>query len=218
MPPPPAVSEAGVVVSGLVLAAGASRRMGRAKALIDFRGRTFLESVLETLAAGGCAGSVVVLGHDPDTIRAGARLGLRPDTHVVVNPDWEQGQFTSVQAGIRAVAAAAASAATSAATAGPVACVVALVDQPHIPASVIRALIETFIATRAPIVRPTHAGRGGHPVLLSAALFKQILTLPTTATLYDVMQRHATGRVDVPVESEAVRQDVDSPRDLEFLG
>lgn len=206
----PASAGAGVVVSGIVLAAGASRRMGRPKALLSFRGRTFLDSVLDLLLSGGCARAVVVLGHDADALRATAGLDRRPDIRVVVNAEWEQGQFTSVQAAIRALSAPLDPPADAA--------LLALVDQPHIPASVVHALIERFRETRAPLIRPTVDGRGGHPVLISRALFAEILTSPSTATLYDIFQSHATERIDVPVDSPEIREDFDLPEDLGRLG
>ncbi|MDT4986627.1 MAG: hypothetical protein QOI74_721, partial [Micromonosporaceae bacterium] len=87
--------------AGLLLAAGAGRRYGMPKALVDHHGRLLVERGLTTLAAGGCEPLVVVLGAAADRVRACADLA---GARVVVNRDWAGGMGSSLRAGLAALA------------------------------------------------------------------------------------------------------------------
>ena len=87
-------------VAGIILAAGESRRMGFPKALLRYRDETFLDTLIGLFAAR-CSPVIVVLGAHADRIRART---LRPATFVI-NPDYQRGQTSSMQCGLRAVPA-----------------------------------------------------------------------------------------------------------------
>ena len=91
--PPPAIA-------GLILAAGESTRMGRDKALLEYRGRTFLANILNTLREAGIERVVVVLGYHAEEIRQSVDLTA---AKVVVNQDYRLGQTSSLQTGLRAL-------------------------------------------------------------------------------------------------------------------
>ena len=91
---------AGPGVAGLVLAAGESSRMGRDKALLPYRGRTFLETIVAKLREAGLPRVAVVLGHHADEIRRAVNL---QGVEVVTNRDYLRGQTTSLQAGLAAL-------------------------------------------------------------------------------------------------------------------
>ncbi|MGC4115739.1 MAG: NTP transferase domain-containing protein [Myxococcales bacterium] len=138
---------------GVVLAAGASSRMGRPKALLrDESGRTFLERVVGTLRAGGCRAVIVVGGRH---VR-GIAQELPEGALLVRNARWEEGQLSSAQAGLRAALELGASVA-----------VVHLVDQPLVrPADVANVLAS--MAEGADLAIATHRREQGHPIALSA--------------------------------------------------
>src|ERR1700693_5772872 len=133
--------------AAIVLAAGESRRMGFPKALLEFRGDTFLDCLTRKLAAH-CSPVIVVLGHAASVIRAAANF----PAHFVVNPDYSLGMLTSLQCGLRAVPLARRHA------------VFTLVAHPDPAETTLTSVLD---APEAPVVIPRFAGRKGHPVRLS---------------------------------------------------
>jgi len=142
-------------VAGLLLAAGAGRRMGRPKALVhDPDGTSWLLRAVTALADGGCAPVLVVLGagHEP------ARELLRgQDVQVVLARDWEQGMGASLRAGLAALDGESVEAA-----------LVTLVDLPDIGADVVDRVRRCGWDGRSSLARAIFAGRPGHPVLMGS--------------------------------------------------
>jgi molybdenum cofactor cytidylyltransferase len=141
------------VISGIILAAGSSKRLGRPKQLLDIEGRPLLQHVVDAAAGAGLDEIVVVLGHDAE--RIAAALVLPPSARVVVNPDHSAGQSTSLRAGLDAL------------DAGPGAAAILLGDQPRLTASAIIRVIDAFRAGPAPIARAIWRGVPGHPVVVA---------------------------------------------------
>lgn len=148
-------------VWGVLLAAGQSRRMGaRNKLLADFAGTPLVRRTAHELARSNADGAVAVLGHQADRLRA-ALQGL--DLVEVVNPAYADGLSTSLRAGVRALPDDAAGA------------LIVLADMPGIAASDLDRLIDAFRkAGGNSVVRATHHGKRGNPVLLPRALFAEI--------------------------------------------
>lgn len=140
-------------VAGLVLAAGAGRRLGRPKALVELRGRLLVRRAAAVLAEGGCDPVLVVVGARAADVRSAA-----PELTCVENPDWESGMGSSLRAGLAAVA-------------GTPACavVVLLVDMPGVTAAAVRRIA----ADPGPdaLVMGSYGPRRGHPVLIGRAHF-----------------------------------------------
>ena len=138
--------------------------MGRDKALLPYRGRTFLETIIAKLREAGVERVAVVLGHHAEEIKRAAKLD---DVEVAINRDYASGQTSSLQAGLRTLASP-----------DLEAIVLCLVDHPAVSAPVIRELIAAFQKSRAPVVIPTFSSQRGHPVLIGRELFPQLTSLP----------------------------------------
>ncbi len=186
------------MIAGVVLAAGASSRMGRPKALLPIDGRPAGERVAATLRSGGCDPVVVVVGRHAAEIRAGADLTA---CTVVDHAGWAAGRTSSLAAGLGALPG------------GVTAAVLALVDMPYVRAATVRALVAAAaLASRPEVVVPVHGGRSGHPVLLHAALFPAIRALPGDTPLRELLRTRR--RLDLPVDDPGVLVDLDTPDDL----
>jgi len=172
--------------------------MGRPKALLRFKGRTFLEHVLGAIEAAGIAHTAVVVGHHRREIDAALAL-----PNLVFNANYEQGMSTSVQAGIRALPA------------GVSAAGIFLVDHPLIDATTIRSLSGRLEPGR--IALPFHEGRRGHPVFFSSELFGEILDLRADQGLNVVVRRDPARVIEVPVSNGGVLRDIDTPEEFEKL-
>jgi len=221
------------LVSAVVLAAGASTRMGRPKQLLPWGGVPMVRHVAQTFAKSAACEVIVVVGCRADAVvRAvlGDEHGVHRQRHgrerqgdqgraapirVVVNAAWEDGMATSVSCGV------------GAARADADAFLIALSDHPAVGVDVINTLIAAF-AQRSPaervraVIAPVHDGRRGHPVLLSAGLRDELEALGhapapgrgTARTLRDIVNANtgpAWSLVEVP--SEGITMDLDTPCD-----
>jgi molybdenum cofactor cytidylyltransferase len=181
-----------VSYAGLILAAGESSRMGSPKALLEFRGETFIDRLIRCFSAH-CSPVIVVLGHKPEVIRAGVRSPLQ--AVFVVNTDYQCGQFSSMQCGLRAVPADADGV------------VFTPVDHPNVESETVAKLIES----RAPIAIPQYLGRHGHPVLFSRSLIPEFLALPPDSQARAVTHRHASEIRYIDVADAGILDDIDDP-------
>jgi len=191
------------MIGALILAAGESSRMGRDKALLDYRGRTFLASVLASLREAGLDRVVVVLGHHAEEIRDAVELG---EAAVVVNRDYRLGQTSSLQAGLRELDDPEVEAV-----------VLCLVDHPAVSVATVKKLMTAFRETNAPAVIPTYKGRHGHPILIGRSLFDKLLSLDWGQGAATVIRAHRESTEFVEVEDESILVDVDSPEDYRRL-
>lgn len=138
-------------MEGLLLAAGAGRRMGTPKALVTDEAGSWLMRAVTTLRAGGCEDVTVVLGARADEA---AELLADQDVGIVVADDWDEGMGASLRAGLRFV--------VDSETDGVL---VSLVDLPDLVPDVVRRVLAAGDGTAA-LARATYDGKPGHPVLL----------------------------------------------------
>jgi molybdenum cofactor cytidylyltransferase len=183
-------------IAGLILAGGASRRMGSPKALLRFQDETFLDRMIRQFARC-CDPVVVALGHHSEKIRAG--LERSGQAIFAVNPDPERGMLTSLQCGLAAVPESAD------------AVVFAPVDHPHLQLSTLETLAARFESRRAPVTVPVFGGEHGHPVCISRALVDELLALPVDAMASDVIHRYVSRTCYFEVDDPAVVADIDNP-------
>jgi molybdenum cofactor cytidylyltransferase len=189
-------------ISALVLAAGKSTRMGRPKATLPLDGTdTFLSRIVRTLQQAQIDDVVVVLGYDAHAVeRSLAETGV--SAQVVINEEYEAGQLSSLIAGLAAIDRPSVEA-----------MLLTLVDVPLVSVATVRAVIERYRATGAPIVRPVRAALHGHPVLIDRSLFETIRSADTDRGVKPVVREHASWAGDVEVEDPGAFMDVDTPAD-----
>ena len=176
-------------VAGIVLAAGASTRMGADKALLDWHGRAFLDHVRSTLKNAGADPIRIVLGANHGEV-SGA-LGLDP-RETVHNANWEEGMLSSIVAGLDSLPP------------GSEGAVLWPVDHPCVSSALARSLIESFTAGDKLIALPVHDGRRGHPVLFSAGLFDELRAAPREVGARHVVRSHADDIIEVVTDEDGV--------------
>jgi len=170
--------------------------MGAFKPLLPFGAKTVAETCVETLRAGGAGEVVVVLGHRAEELRG--RLKVYEYVRFALNEEAESEMGASIARGVEKVSE------------GAGAVLVALVDQPAVPPSVIRDLIEARARTGAAAVVPEWEGRGGHPVLVDVSWREELLRLDAAGGLRGLLASRRAEVLRVPVESRYVRRDMDT--------
>jgi CTP:molybdopterin cytidylyltransferase MocA len=177
---------------------------GPLKPLLEYQGETFLDRQIRLYhQLGGPV--VVVLGFHADAVRAGLRAA--GEALITVNPEPERGQLSSLQCGLRAL---------------PSGCEAAFflpVDSPGVQPETLRALAGAWsLETNKPaFVVPRFDGRRGHPVLMNARLFAEMLALPDGATARDVVHRYRAETVQVDAADPAIHLDIDDAAAYEAL-
>jgi molybdenum cofactor cytidylyltransferase len=189
-------------ITAIVLAAGLSRRMGRFKPLLPLGACRTIERVVDFFLAAGIKDVLVVTGHRGAEVRqAVASLNVR----WVDNPDFHNGMFTSVLAGIRAL---------------PDYCggfFIHPADIPLVRPHTVRQLTAAFENASTTIFYPTFDGRRGHPTLIRSCLGKRILQWTGMGGLRAFLHGHDADSLEVPVADEAVLLDLDTPEDYDRL-
>jgi len=191
-----------VKLAGIILAAGASSRMGRDKALLSYQGSTFLNHIVFQFVSR-LDPVVVVLGHHAEQIRAA--IEPSPQLCVVVNDQYKLGMLSSLQEGIRALPD------------GIEAAMFTLVDHPAVEASTLDRLISERQRTDAPLLIPRLGGRRGHPVIASRVVLDDMLRLPSDSSPKSVVRKHRERTLYVEVEDAGVLKDIDRPSDYAAL-
>ena len=192
-------------VAAIVLAAGCSHRMGPDnKLLAEVDGAPMLARVIREALASSASAVYVVTGFE--SVRVEAALRGYP-VHLVHNPCYTEGISTSISAGLTAL---------SDETGGALIC---LGDMPAVSAGILDRIIEAFDPQQdIAVCVPTYRGRRGNPVLWSRGLFKRIRGIRGDAGARCLIDEHADGVREVPIDDAAILLDVDSPDSLTRLG
>ncbi len=197
-------SRGGAASALMILAAGASTRLGRPKQLLPFRGRSLLRHAAETALASSCRPVVVVLGALADRLKGELR-GL-PVT-VAINPQWNEGISSSIRAGLKALAPEGA---------GPNAVLIMLCDQPLISAQFLDRLVAVHQSSGSGIVAAEYEGGAGVPALFSRAYYSELAALSGNRGAKPVIVKHAKHAERIPLPEAAM--DIDRPEDIQRLG
>ena len=190
-------------VSAVILAAGTSSRMGKAKQLLALGESTVLAQTLAHVQAAALHEIILVLGASAETIRR--RLPSPRELKIVVNHAYQQGIASSLRAGLSAV------------DPGSHAALIVLGDQPFIRPQTLDRIVAEYQRSQAQIVIPTHQGQRGNPVLLDRSVFAEVMALEGDVGSRAIFARHLDGIVNVEVEDSGVLLDLDDPVDYERL-
>ena len=175
--------------------------MGRPKPLLPWQGTTLVEAQVSSLLEGGVDEVYVVTGKS-DAAVAPVLARLR-HVHRVHNPDFAEGKTTSVKAGVAALPS------------GTTAVVLLAVDQPR-PAWVVRRVLESHLASGAPLTSPRYRGHGGHPLVFDGALISELAAITEeNEGIREVFRRHEARMNGVEFDSPIVRLDMNTPEAYE---
>ena len=182
-------------VSGIILAAGQSKRMGQVKQLLPFRGKPLISHVVYNALASQLGEVIVVLGHGAEEIEMTVDFG---DAQVVMNDDYQAGQSTSLQTGISAISDRSEAA------------LFILGDQPLVNVGVINRLIEEFERKRMGFLVPTFQGKRGNPVLVGRSLFPHLKSLTGDQGARALFEEYADQIKEIDVGDGCIHVDIDT--------
>ena len=187
-------------VSGILLAAGLSTRMGEPKQLLPFGESTIVETVVDNMLGAKFDEVIVVVGHRAEEIQT--QLGTRP-IKTVFNPDYRDGMLTSAQAGIQILEANDAFA-------------LMLVDQPFITSVLIDQVVDAYQQTEKGIALPSYNYKRGHPVIFDQKYASDILALTSeSGGVRTLFKKYSDDIHYVTVDSDSVLRDIDDREDYE---
>jgi molybdenum cofactor cytidylyltransferase len=177
------------MIAAIVLAAGASKRLGQPKQLAKINDETLLQRAIRTAHEAGCAPIIVILGaHHAEIL---ASTNLHPAV-CVINNAWQEGIASSIRLGVEAVPKEAEGA------------LLLTCDQPAISAAHLRSLMATGNTTAS-----AYAGRHGVPAYFPASMFAELIKLRGDAGAREFLRNTAT------VDLSGGELDIDTPADLD---
>ncbi|GAA0413783.1 4-diphosphocytidyl-2C-methyl-D-erythritol synthase [Acrocarpospora corrugata] len=180
-------------ITGILLAAGAGRRLGTPKALVEFDGERLVDRGVRLLTEGGCHPVVVVLGAATTPVCGAV---------TVLNPDWETGMASSLRVGLTAMPESAS------------AVVIALVDQPLIRPAAIERLTAAY-RKGAAIAVATYGGKPRNPVLVAREYVAELSeSLTGDAGARPFLRAHPELVTEVPCDDVGDPADIDEAADL----
>jgi len=196
------------MLSAVILAAGESSRMGRPKALLEWRGLPFIEHVCDALRSAGVEDRVAVLGRaEKEILAAWQPSGEK----IAVNPRPEDGQLSSLRAGLEAADPSAE------------AFLVCLADQPTIAPATYRAVIDRWRAEKGSIIIPRtfrasdSRMKRGHPIIIPSAHRRLCFEGPLDKGLHWVTHHPSVKIADLDLDDAEIIRDFDTPEDYAGL-
>ena len=189
-------------IAPVILAAGDSKRMGYPKALLPLGDEVFLTRILRILSEAGLSYPRLVLGRDAAIIRK--HVGDYP-ANILVNPDPDRGQLSSIQLGISGLPEN-----FEAAMLWPV-------DQPAVSLETARRLIALFVTKDCRIAVPLRGGKRGHPAIFHRTLFYEFMDAPMDKGAKGIISRHDSETCFLETDDPAAFTDIDTPSDYKTL-
>jgi molybdenum cofactor cytidylyltransferase len=187
----------------IILAAGASTRMGTPKQLLAYRGCTLIRHMAEVAIASYCQPIAVVLGANAERIKP--EISQLP-IQIVENQQWEEGMSTSIRVGLEALLAM---------NPNLNAVAIALCDQPFVSSPTLERIVEAYHLTGKPIIASEYSGTLGVPALFNRTLFSELMTLKSTEGAKKLIKKHIHQVFSVPFPEGAI--DIDTPKEYEQL-
>ena len=192
------------MISGIVLAAGSSRRMGSPKALLKIGEKTFLQYIVEALHSARIIDVVIVFGAEAEKIQ---KTLTWFDGKIVTNNDWQKGQLSSIITGLNALDL------TKSEPEEIHGAIICPADHPLLTQSLLVDLLQGYWLSKKRIIIPIHRGKRGHPVIFDRELFDDIRNAPIDIGAREVVRNHEQEVHEVDVNDEGVLINIDSPDD-----
>jgi len=190
------------IIAPVILAAGNSKRMGYPKALLPLGEELFLTRILRILSEVGLASPRLVLGHD--NVLISERICDYP-ANILVNPDPDRGQLSSIQIGISGLPEK-----FEAAMLWPV-------DQPAVSVETTRRLVDLFVTKDCRIAVPFRDGKRGHPAIFHRTLFHEFMDAPMEKGAKGIISRYESDTCFLLTDEPAAFTDIDTPLDYQIL-
>ncbi len=190
------------MISAIILAGGASRRMGQQKLLMEWGNTTIIEHVVLTVKSAGIEDLIVVTGASHPQVEERVKQ-LPYSVRTAYNDDYAQGEMlSSVQFGLRVLKRGASNGA-----------LVVLGDQPQMEERTVRLVCESYVAERRPLVVPSYRNRRGHPWLVDRSLWDELLDLKPPLTPRDFLSAHGDVIRYVDTDNASILADLDTLQD-----
>ena len=191
-------------IPAIILAAGASRRLGQPKQLVRYKGETLIERAIRIAAESGTSPVIVVLGANREQI--GSAIDFDSAT-AIFNPHWEQGIASSIHAGLEAIERL---------TPASIGILILPCDQLRLTADHLRALLSAFAAqAESSISASTYAGALGIPAVFPRAAFPELLALRGDKGARALLLNPPCPVFEIPFDGGEI--DIDEPADLDLL-
>jgi len=191
------------MISGILLAAGESRRMGQPKLLLPWGNTTILEKVVDTYRKAKISELIVVVGANQESLK---EILISKPVIMVENPYYQEGMSTSIRKGVEAASNQAEG------------YLIGLGDQPLITPDIINSLITVFSNEQTGIAICSHKKKKGHPVIFARKFRQALCNLTGDTGGRTIIRQHGAEVRYVDIGSEAIFIDIDTPDDYQKLG
>jgi len=185
-------------VSGIILSAGESRRMGELKPLLPFAKKTIIETVIDNFLNADLFEIIVVLGYCAEKIQ---KVISKYPIKIAINENYLNGMLSSVQCGINFADESAEG------------FLIGLCDQPSIDHLIISKILSQFCNQRNGIILPVHNNKRGHPIIIANRYKNEIFQLDNNIGLRQLIDCHKNDISLVEIESDVIIRDIDFPED-----